>query len=111
MNYQFGEMEIKRSSSPISSEDVKQTLTTSGKEIICLAWSSLFPNDKGGIEKEKLATWFCEIFNMEYNVGNGNDCIKFLKSIGIVRVYNEEGGLFTNDYYVVYPTLIFKFLN
>ena len=103
MNYRFGAVEFNRPSSPISSEDVKPILTIGGKEVIRLAWSSLVPNDKGGVEKEKLATWFCEIFNMENNVGNGTDCINFLESTGIIKVYNEGGGFFTNDYFVVYP--------
>lgn len=92
MSVRIGMINYDRPSRQGSAEDVRQLLAVGGKDVIRIAWSSLNPSENNYIAREKLASWFCDFFNLKRDVGQGNKCINILEKTGLLvrsRVCHE----------------------
>jgi hypothetical protein len=85
----FGVVQFERPSKPQSADAVNELLSLAGKDIIRLAWSSLAPDVGGYIQQNALAVWFCQVFNLESDCGNGTQCIYLLKSLGLLKSHDH----------------------
>ncbi len=84
MSIRIGMIDYDRPSRPGSAEDVRQFLAVGGKDVIRLAWSSLNPSENNYIARDELASWFCDIFNLKRDAGQGNKCINILEKTGLL---------------------------
>ena len=85
MSIQIGIISYTRPTSPIMHEDIKHIININGKDIIRIAWKALSPRASGYIDRDHLASWFCDLFNLKHSCGQGNACINQLTSTGLFR--------------------------
>ena len=111
----IGILSYERLDSPGCHEDVQHTLAVAGKDVVRLAWQSMAPYtcnhydpncrcSRGPwqrsfctklVERDQLAAWLCQFFNLRHNCGQGNACIDQLVAAGIVISHQCKSGVFS----------------
>lgn len=108
-----GVLSYERPDCPGSHEDVQHILAVAGKDVVRLAWRSLAPYTCGHysensrcsrgpwnrtfctrqVNREHLAAWLCQFFNLRRDCGQGNACIDQMVEAGVLVSHECSSGL------------------
>ena len=111
----IGILSYERPDNPGSYEDVQHVLAVAGKDVVRLAWQSMAPYtcehydsncrcSRGPwqrsfctklVQREHLAAWLCQFFNLRRDCGQGNACINQLVDAGVLISHECSSGVFS----------------